>query len=348
MQIRGEEVTIPVTMVGAYPRPHWLQGRVFGSRHTPLYTSMAMRTAYEDAVRLCCRDQEEAGLDILTDGLQYQDWESNGYQYDALWHLFTEMLDGYAPFGAPNTYHKYANYYVQECVSQIKWVRSAYQGVVDATKKATAKPFKIGFLGPTQLSILTRDLHYNDQRAVAMDIAAAWNEEIKYLRDTFGLEAVQIVDVAVHYLKEPWLTEATNRALEGLDDVLKFWHVCYGSVDGQPDITENRIPDVINYFADCNFDVLLHEMADRDYAEVASFKNFPTDRILCAGVIDDHNVIVETPEMVADGIRRVLEVVPPERLMVAPDCGLALFPRSVARAKLNAMGEGAAIVRAEL
>ncbi|WP_020660442.1 hypothetical protein [Amycolatopsis benzoatilytica] len=348
MQIRGQEIPIAATMVGAYPRPSWLQGRIFGSRETPLYTSMSTRVAYEDAVRLCCYDQIEAGLDVLTDGLQYEDWEAEGYQYDALWHLFTEMLGGYSRWGAPNEYHKYSNYYVQECTGPIKWVRPAYQGVVDAVKRATDKPFKIGFLGPTQLSILTRDLHYNDQKAVAMDLAAAMNEEIKYLRDTFGLEAVQIVDVAVHYQSDQWLTEATNRALEGLDDMLKFWHVCYGSVEGQPDVAENRVADVISYFADCNFDVLSHELANRDYSEVASFKNFPSDRILCAGVIDDHNIIVESPEKVADGIRRVLEVIPADRLMVAPDCGLALFPRTVSRAKLNALGEGARIVRAEL
>ena len=215
-------------------------------------------------------------------------------------------------------------------------------------KRATDKPFKIGFLGPTQLSILTKDLYYHDQRALAMDLAAAMNDEIKYLRDTFGLEAVQIVDVAVHYLTDPWLVEATNRALEGLDDMLKFWHVCYGSVDGQPDVPENRIPDVIAYFADCNFDVLSHELSNRDYSEVASFKSFPEDRVLCAGVIDDHNIVVETPEKVADGIRRVLEVVPADRLMVAPDCGLALFPRSVAQKKIRALGEGVRLVRDEL
>jgi 5-methyltetrahydropteroyltriglutamate--homocysteine methyltransferase len=348
MQIRGQEIAIPVTMVGAYPRPHWLSGRVFGSRYEPLYRSMAARVAFEDAVSLCCKDQERAGLDVLTDGLQYQDWEAGGYQYDALWHLFTEMLDGYTTWGAPNEYHKYANYYVQECHGQIGWVRSAYQGVVDAVKKATDKPFKIGFLGPAQLSILTRDRHYHDQRAIAMDLAAAWNEELRYLRDTFGLEAIQIVDVAVHYLDEPWLVEVTNRVTEGLDDVLKFWHLCYGSVDGQPDVAENKVPEVISVFADCNLDVLSHELADRDYSEIASFKNFPADRVLCAGVVNDHNIKIETPEQVADGIRRILEVIPAERLMTAPDCGLALFPRSVARAKLNALGAGTRIVRDEL
>lgn len=348
MKIRRQEIPIATTMVGGYPRPHWLQGRIFGSKQTPLYTSMAQRVSYEDAIRLVCQDQERAGLDLFSDGMQYEDWEADGYQYDGLWHLFTEMLDGYTPWGAPNEYHKYANYYVQECHGPVQWTRSAFQGVVDAMKRATDRPFKIGLLGPTQLSILTRDLHYGDQRALAMDLAAAMNDELKYLRDTFELEAVQIIDVAVHYQDEPWLREATNRVLEGLDGVLKLWHVCYGSVEGQPDVPDNRIPDVISYFADCDFDVLLHELADRDYSEVASFKKFPTDRVLCAGVINDHSVKIETVEQVVDGIRRVLDVIPAERLMVAPDCGLSLFPRTVATKKLAVMGEAARTVRDEL
>jgi methionine synthase II (cobalamin-independent) len=74
MRIRGEEVALACSMVGGYPRPHWLHGRVFGSLHEPLYRSTAIRVAYEDAVRLCAQDQERAGLDILADG-QTDVWE---------------------------------------------------------------------------------------------------------------------------------------------------------------------------------------------------------------------------------------------------------------------------------
>lgn len=348
MKIRGTEVPIALTMVGGYPRPHWLQGRVFGSKETPLYTRMAQRVSYEDAVRLCCQDQERAGLDLFADGMQYEDYEAHGFQQDVIYHYIAEFLGGFTSWGAPHPFPQWSAYYVPEIVGDISWERSMFQGVVDAAKRATDRPFKIGFLGPTQLSIVAKDNHYNDQGAVALAIADALNQELHYLHDTFGLEAAQMIDVSPHYLSEPWQVEAINRTFAGLDDMLKLWHVCYGRTEGQVVIWDNKVPEVLALLADTNVDVLLHEMAGRDHSEVASFKKFPQDKVLCAGVINDHEMQIERPEDVADAIRRVADVVPPERLMVAPDCGLRWLPRHVAAQKLAVMGEAARTVRAEL
>ncbi len=93
MKIRGEEVRLPCSMIGGYPRPHWLQGRVFGSLHEPLYRSMDLRIAYEDAVRLAAQDQEWAGLDILADAQQYMPWETPAFQIEPIFHYNTEMLE---------------------------------------------------------------------------------------------------------------------------------------------------------------------------------------------------------------------------------------------------------------
>lgn len=348
MQIRGKEIPIATTMVGGYPRPHWLQGRVFGSRETPLYTSMAQRVAFEDAIKLCVLDQQSAGLDLLADGMQYEDYEAHGYQQDVIYHYIAEFLGGITPYGRPHPFPQWSAYYVPEVTDKVTWVRSMFQGVVDAAKRATDSPFKIGFLGPNQLSIVVKDRYYNDQGAVALDLAAALNQELHYLRDTFGLEAAQMIDVSPHYLREPWQIEAINRTFEGLDDMLKFWHVCYGRTEGQTVIFENKVSDVISIFAETGIDVLLHEMAGRGYAELDSFRKFPEDRVLCAGVINDHEMQVETVDEVAAGIRRLLDVIPAERLMVAPDCGLRWLPRHIAAHKLRVMGEAAQLVRSEL
>src|SRR5947207_10990689 len=76
MEIRGEEVLLPVSAVSAFPRPHWLQGRVLGSLSEPVYRSHNLRITYEDACKICAREQELAGLDILCDGAQYYEWEA--------------------------------------------------------------------------------------------------------------------------------------------------------------------------------------------------------------------------------------------------------------------------------
>jgi 5-methyltetrahydropteroyltriglutamate--homocysteine methyltransferase len=348
VQIRGREIPIATTMVGGYPRPHWLQGRVFGWGDGPLYTSMTQRVAYEDALALCVRDQQRAGLDLLADGMQYEDYEAHGFQIDRIMHHITEFLGGLTNFGLPNPMKQWSAYYLSECTDRIDWKRSIYQGVVDGMQRTTDQPFKLGIVGPAQLVLMINDLHYNDQRALALDLAAALNQELRYLKENFNLEAVQIVDISPHYVKAPWQAEANCRVFEGLDDVLKVWHVCYGRTEGQVAVFENKVAEVISVFADTNVDVLMHEMAGRNYAEIDSFRKFPEDRILCAGVINDHELQVEQVDEVVEGIHRVLDVIPAERLMVAQDCGLRWLPRHVAAMKLNVMCEAANIVRAEL
>ena len=76
MKIRGEEGLLPLSAMSAFPRPHWLQGRVFGSRSEPTYRSHNLRVSYEDAVMICAAEQDAAGLDVLTDGAQYYEWET--------------------------------------------------------------------------------------------------------------------------------------------------------------------------------------------------------------------------------------------------------------------------------
>ena len=104
----GEEVVLPVSAVSAFPRPHWLQGRVLlGSLSEPVYRSHNLRVAYQDACQICAYEQEKAGLDILTDGVQYYDWEAPGYQLEPIFHYITENLGGCAPYGPPGQGVKY-------------------------------------------------------------------------------------------------------------------------------------------------------------------------------------------------------------------------------------------------
>ena len=101
MEIRGEEVLLPISAVSAFPRPHWLQGRVLGSLNEPVYRSHNLRVAYEDACKICAHEQEMAGLDILCDGAQYYEWEAPGFQLEPIFHFIPENLGGFRPYGPP-------------------------------------------------------------------------------------------------------------------------------------------------------------------------------------------------------------------------------------------------------
>lgn len=194
MEIRGEEVLLPVSAVSAFPRPHWLQGRVFGSRSEPTYRSHNLRVAYEDAVMICAAEQEAAGLDVLTDGAQYHEWEAPGFQLEPIFHYIPEMLGGITPYGPPGDGAKYAPFYKGMVTEKVSWARPILEGVVYAMKRATDRPFKVAMLGPAQQSIILHNEYYEDNVALARDLAVALSQELRYLVEQ-GLEAVQLIDV---------------------------------------------------------------------------------------------------------------------------------------------------------
>jgi 5-methyltetrahydropteroyltriglutamate--homocysteine methyltransferase len=346
MEIRGEEVLLPVSAVSAFPRPHWLQGRVFGSRSEPTYRSHNLRVAYEDAVKICAKEQEDAGLHVLCDGAQYYEWEAPGFQLEPIFHYIPEMLGGITPYGPPGDGAKYAPFYKGRVTGKVEWVRPIFEGVVYAMKQATDRPFKVAMLGPAQQSIILANEHYEDNVALARDIAAALNTELKYLVEQ-GLEAVQLIDVLPPYTNDPWQVEVQETMFDGVDATV-FWHVCYGSVDGQRDVFEDKAVDMMPVFKESPADVIHLEFTNKGFSELEAFRDFPVDKVLGVGVVDAKDTQVESPEIIADRIRRALDIVSPDRLLVSPDCGLGYFSRTTSYAKLRNMGQAAEMVRAEL
>lgn len=346
MQIRGKEVLLPTSAVSAFPRPHWLQGRVLGTLQEPVYRSHNLRVAYEDASKICAHEQEAAGLDVLCDGAQYYEWEAPGFQLEPIFHFIPENLGGFRPYGPPGDGAKYAPFYKATVAEKIEWKRSIFEPVVNAMKLSTDRPFKIAFLGPAQQSIIADNQFYDDPIDVARDLAVAMNKELKYLV-SMGLEAVQLIDVLAPYTQDEWQIEVQETMFDGVD-ALKFWHVCYGSVDGQRDVFEAKTHDMMPLFKTSPVDVIHVESCSTEFGDLEAFRDFPTDKVLGLGVVDAKNTIVETPETIAQRIRDRLEYVPADRLLVSPDCGLGYFSRTTAYAKLRAMGQAVEIVRGEL
>jgi 5-methyltetrahydropteroyltriglutamate--homocysteine methyltransferase len=332
--------------VSAFPRPHWLQGRVLGTLNEPVYRSHNLRVAYEDASKICAHEQEMAGLDILCDGAQYYEWEAPGFQLEPIFHFIPENLGGFSPYGPPGDGVKYAPFYKAVVNDKIEWKRPIFESVVNAMKGATNKPFKVAFLGPAQQSIIVDNQYYDDPVDVARDLAVAMNKELKYLV-SMGLEAVQLIDVLAPYTQDMWQIEVQNAMFDGVD-AIKFWHVCYGSVDGQRDVYEAKTADMMPLFKESTADVIHLESVSEEFSDLDAYRDFPSDKVLGLGVVNAKNTIVESPEQIADRIRERLKVVPADRFLVSPDCGLGYFSRTTAFAKLRNMGKAVEMVRAEL
>ncbi len=346
MQIRDQEVLLPLSAVSAFPRPHWLQGRVLGTLNEPVYRSHNLRVTFEDATKLCAHEQEKAGLDILCDGAQYYEWEVPGFQLEPIFHFIPENLGGFVPYGPPGDGAKYKPFYKASVMGEITWKRPIFESVVTAMQLATDKPFKVAFLGPAQQSVIVDDQHYGDPVALAQGIAKAMNKELLYLQ-SIGLEAVQLIDVLPPYTQDRWQLDVQETMFEGVT-MTKIWHICYGSVDGQRDVFEDKAEVMMPLFHEAPVDAIHLEFTNRGFSELDAFRDFPKDKVLGVGVVDAKDTHVEPAEQIAERIKDALEIVPADRLLVSPDCGLGYFSRTTAYAKLKALGEARDMVRATL
>jgi len=137
-----------------------------------------------------------------------------------------------------------------------------------------------------------------------------------------------------------------NQTVAGVEARIGL-HLCFGNYAGRP-VAKRLYRPLFPHIQDVRADELALEFANREMAEIDLWREFPGDKTLAAGLVDVKNYYIETPEDVAGRIRRTLEVVPPEKLTITPDCGFSQTARWAARAKLRAMVEGARIVRREL
>lgn len=337
---------IRTTVMGSYPQPRWLVD------HDRLRRSGVPRVraddvwgidaehldeAFEAATLLAIADQEAAGVDIITDG------EISRTSY---FNHFANSLGGVDRDRVGQTINRMGT------TSPVPLVTGPIvrQGPVevDAARflcnRASAQT-KVTVPGPFTLSQLAENHHYPNQRELAMAYADAVNQELRDLVET-GVDVVQLDEPYLQSNAEAareFAVEAINVALAGVATTTTL-HTCYGYAvyvknkeGGYPFFAE---------LADVEADFIAIESAQPDLDPQVIAELAPRGVVL--GVIDLGRRDIETPDEVADRIRRALEVIEPDKLMVSPDCGMKFLPRDVARAKLAAMVEGAAIVRQEI
>jgi 5-methyltetrahydropteroyltriglutamate--homocysteine methyltransferase len=336
---------LPTSLVGSFPQPDWLidrsklAGKVPRVRATDLWrvAPELLAEAQDDATRVAIRTQEEAGLDILTDGEIRRESYSNH---------FATALDGVDiehPGSAPNRSGEPSP--VPRIAGPIRRPHPIQVEDLRFLRAHTDRTIKITVPGPFTMSQQAQNDHYPDVEAAAMDYAAAVNAEV---RDLFaaGADVVQ--------LDEPWLQArpdaarayglaALNAALDGVTGTTAV-HLCFGYaaiVHERPE-GYSFLPEL----AGCSCDQISIETAQSglDLGVLSDL----TGKTIILGAIDLSTPEVETAEVVAARVRRAFDRVPPERLVIAPDCGMKYLPRESAAGKLAAMAGAARILRAEV
>jgi len=336
---------LPTCLVGSYPQPEWLIDRARLSKQVPrvrardlwLIAPDKLEVAQDDATLLAIRDQERAGLDIISDGEQRRESYSNH---------FATALDGIDIDNAGTAMSRTGRpIQVPRIVGPIRRRQPVEVRDVQLLRANTDRRIKATVPGPFTMSRQAQDDYYGDEEAMAMDFADAVNAEIK---DLFvaGANVVQI--------DEPWMQQypdkarafglrALNRALDGVSGTVAV-HLCFGyaAVVHDKPTGYSFLSELENSKAQ-----QISIEAAQPRLDLKVLRNLPGKTIIL-GVIDLADLTIETPEIVADRIRAALTHVGPDRLVIAPDCGMKYLPRAVAYGKMKAMVDGARIVRQEV
>ena len=326
---------LPTTVVGSYSMPGWLE-RLKTDYFLRRISRHDLEEIHDTAVKAAIKDQEMAGIDIVTDGELRRD---NMIDY------FAGRLPGVQIDHASKKFY----YDFFDSVVRGK-LPTAPLGLVDDFKflrRFTERPTKFSITGPHSLVRRIRNEYYPSEEAFALDIARVMNLELRELVKA-GATYLQIDEPYYSGFPEDvaWGVKVLNVLTEGVDAKIGL-HICYGNRYGKP-TWEGSYRYLFPAILDARVQQLTLEFARRGEEDVALFREFKAPFELGLGVIDVKSPTVETPDMVAERIRKALEIVPAERLYVNPDCGCLHLPRDVAFAKLCAMVEGTRLVRKEL
>src|SRR5947199_1896642 len=337
---------IPTTVVGSYPQPDWLVDRSALAHHGVPRVSARdiwripeawLEQAQDDATVVAIREMERAGIDIVSDGEIRRESYSNRFAL-ALDGIDAEHPGQVGRSGGGTTP-------VPRVVGTIRRRGPVETRDAEFLLAHATHATKITLPGPFTLSQQAENAFYSDEEELAMDYAAAVNEELREVKAT-GVDVVQ--------LDEPWVrtapekaarygVKAINRALEGIAGPT-IVHLCFGYAA----MVRNKPAGYafLPQLADTVAEQISIEAA-QPKLDLGLLKDLAGKTVLL-GVLDLNDPAPETAAVVADRLRRGLKFVPAERLVAAPDCGMKYLPRATAFAKLKALAKGAAIVRREL
>ena len=370
-----KDLTLPCTVTGSWPRPRWFDDSMWGRPLDTCMLDVRFREKFQDAMTTVIGDQERAGLDLLTHGDLHCDDDMAGRS----WHHYP--LQRWAGFEGDHLQSEetrspwlryppgtllneiYTGWRWPRVVDEIRHRPLDYPKLWRLAQARTNKPVKFGTCC-SQVMGLFLDIHtpkYKDNREVVWAMAEAMNQELQALRDA-GCRCIQIEEPTLHFWANTYgagsdevkfMLDAFNREVEGLDDVELWIHTCWGNPNMQRVIENDSYQECFDlYLNHCRGDVWTVEMTDRDFREIELFGALKgrLPKKICIGVVSHRSLQVDRPEDVADRIRRALEFIEPEQLIISSDCGFGRqgCNRDIAFFKAAAIAQGVNLVRKEL
>ncbi|MFP6717416.1 MAG: 5-methyltetrahydropteroyltriglutamate--homocysteine methyltransferase [Alphaproteobacteria bacterium] len=334
---------LPTTVVGSYPQPDWLIDREALKKRSPPRVRARelwrvepeqLVAACDDATRLAIRDMERAGIDIISDG------EMRRESYSSLFANALEGIDLENPGTAISRRGEPDQ--VPRVIGPIKRTGSVLVRDVTLLRSESDHQIKITVPGPFTMSQQAEDDYYRDGKALAFAFADAVHGEIKDLFRA-GADVVQLDEPFLQARIEParaYGVSTINRALEGISGTTAV-HLCLGYAALIKD--KPSAYSFLTELNDCGVDQISIEAAQPSL-DLNVLKQL-SNKTIILGVLDLNDMSVESPRLVAARLQDALKVVPVEKLIAAPDCGMKYLPRSIAFGKLKALVEGARLVR---
>jgi 5-methyltetrahydropteroyltriglutamate--homocysteine methyltransferase len=321
---------IKTTAVGSYPVLAWMQGN-------------NSRLVLRDALMVVLKAQELAGLDLITDG-ELMRFDPNNPETNGMVDYFVSRMDGIRK-----------QFFLSD-VDRFRADRASGYNLLTAgvvtgaigegtlnlprdfefVRGLTRSPLKFTCTGPHMLARMLTNCFYKDVAELALQIAEVLRGQLELIEaDTVQIDEASIVG----YPEDaPWAVEAINRVLDGILNE-RAVHICFGNYGGQP-MLRGFWRDLVPFLNALHTDHLVLEFARRGYDELAVFSELDPKIALGIGVVDIKDNEVESPELIASRIEKIVKELGPDRLRyIHPDCGFWMLQRSVVDRKLRALVE---------
>jgi 5-methyltetrahydropteroyltriglutamate--homocysteine methyltransferase len=338
-------VILPTTIIGSLPRPGWYTQNLGGRDFREAMVDRTYREQYLDAVSSYVRDQEVAGLDIVTDGDCRFDADVAGHNWFSYAPLHMDGFSGMRPYrvkgglaGIPNKpghilHDVLETRLMPDLTGPVGRGNLHYTPIWKAAQRLTVKPVKFGTITAELIAMAVRDLHYKDLRKSILAIAEALNAELNELADA-GCKVIQMEEPQIHLLaakgisdsvlNPDFMVEVFNTTVRGLRGKTEVWcHTCWGNPAAQRLFAKQpSYEPALEALNRVEADVITFETCSSGGMDLAAIGKKIRDKKVCIGVVDHHTLQVETPDQVAGLIRKALEHIPAERLVLGSDCGM--------------------------
>jgi 5-methyltetrahydropteroyltriglutamate--homocysteine methyltransferase len=364
---------LPTTITGSLPRPSWYTENLGTKSFLDAMVISRFREQYVDTLSVYLREQEVAGLDIVTDGDCRFDQDVGGQSWTSYPPHHMAGFDNAHPklaragaggiaFPRGHILHDYLEARVMpKIVGAVGRGEMQYAEIFKAAQRLTFKPVKFGTVTPELVAFAVQDEHYADIPARIMALSDAFNEELHDLADA-GCSVIQMEEPQIHLaaargivdkvINPEFFLKVFNNTVKGLRAKTEVWcHTCWGNPSQQRMFAKvQSYKPALELLNQVDADVITFEMKSSGAVDLADVGQKITEKKIGIGVIDHHTLQVESPDEVADMVRLALKHIPAERLVLSSDCGMGRegMSRRHAFYKMVSLVQGTNIVRKEL